>query len=90
MKIEVRQEHIDRGCRYKASCCPVYHALKAAGLPVKYVDRTVPEVHVKFKGVGILTFEDPYTSKAIARYDATGTMTPFTFELDLDHVVYPK
>lgn len=37
MKVQVKQEHIDRGCRRQGDACPVFLAMVDAGIPVTHV-----------------------------------------------------
>lgn len=80
MKIEVTQEHIDKGDRFSPSCCPLALAIKdATGLYGVSV------------GADYVTRMEPYRFITLPRraagfrkaFDRAEKVKPFTFELDI-------
>ena len=79
MKVEVTQEHIDRGQR-KAHCyCPVALALKDVGVKEPVVFGGY------FRALGDTedTKLPPKVDDFVLAYDLGLKVTPFTFDLDL-------
>jgi len=82
MKIEVKQEHIDKGDRTSPCSCPVALALKEAGLPDPGVTETQIRLDVmnSWRSVQI-----PDEAAAFVRaFDAGESVQPFTFDLPLE------
>jgi hypothetical protein len=88
MKIQVTEEDIRNGEQMNTCECPIARALKRNGLKARVLEKYVafgewphPVVEIDLPHVAV---------RKIENFDNTGYMTPFTFELDLDHAVYPK
>jgi len=89
MKIQVTQEHIDRGKRGSCGSCPIALAGKAAFPDYQIeVGLTSMQFHDK------LTFEHLFgiylpekASKFIDDFDAERRVTPFEFDLDMNEKV---
>jgi hypothetical protein len=82
MRIEVKQEHIDKGIRAKCTTCPValaIHEATSGELGTVYVDVTTV-----FVG-SMTSIPLPIVAiEWIAEFDYQGTGEPFSFELDLE------
>jgi hypothetical protein len=90
MRIEVTQEHIDRGQRKSCARCPVVLAIRqVSGVVLVYADRD--EVDLR-RGGKTLTVSLPLkVSRFIDRFDATGpgSVEPFSFDLPIDDFCKP-
>lgn len=80
MKIEVTQEHIDKGRRRSCWGCPVALAMRSAGLLNAHAAATfyIWGAHGQF-------FKDlpKDVTSHIEYFDQTGKMRPFSFELEV-------
>lgn len=77
MRIEVTQEHIERGIRGACGCCPVALAIHSAS-NAEVVSVSSGWAYLDHRGFVL----PPHVRRAIDTYDDQGVMIPFTFELE--------
>ena len=80
MKIEVKQEHIDKGYRRSKCWCPVALALRDAGLEQPSVN---PLRIIYSRGLHTVGCEVPESAKQfILAFDVGECVKPFSFALE--------
>lgn len=84
MKVVVTQEDINKGLPKKTKDCPVAQAMSRAFNVEIAVGKTATEnyVYEKNESVGMWHDLNPRISAIIEKYDLTGHMEPFEFEVD--------
>jgi len=91
MKVRVTQDHIDRGCRQKGDACPVFLAMRDAGIPVTWVTASGWTVSDRGSKAYVVDIRDlPYDAITfIALFDqgpmrrgGLPTIKPFEFEVE--------
>jgi hypothetical protein len=78
MRIEVRQEHIDKGERDRCTSCPVALALNDAGFKGAAV--TFAMLNLSFY---LTVPTPPKAAEWITQFDNGDTVAPFDFELEM-------
>lgn len=80
-EIEVIQEDIDEGTVNSPFCCPLARALHRLGFESPAVTSTY--IHYEENGEDRTAFLPADTTERIRRYDNTGDMEPFMFNLEM-------
>ena len=85
LKVNVTQEHIDKGERYSTSACPIARALKDV-LPADSCAVNVrAAVAVWFQNSGYYRAWLPHSAQDfVVEFDSGQDVEPFSFELDAD------
>lgn len=86
MRVEVTAEDIAKGHRQEEQCCPIWYAIRRALTPLYvggvYIGVIHCEVASRRRGYGRRHVRWPAGVRPrIRKYDRTGVMEPFTFEL---------
>ena len=77
MRIQVTQEHIDKGERMRGRQCPIALALRDAGIS----DPTVFTSSIDFGERTVVSPDD--VEAFVRRFDAGNRVRPFWFDLDV-------
>lgn len=87
MKVTVTQEHIDKGCRKNGSACPVFLAMRDAGIPVTHVMTWCWTTHPEGACIDGWRRDLPYEAMAfIALFDDKKLVSPIEFELEWSEI----
>ncbi len=81
MKIEVKQEHIDKGIRYKCDACPVALAIKEQINPHGLIVRNNIIIKLKSTSKIMVLFIPKKAQTFIMSFDALRKVEPFVFDL---------